>query len=231
MSSCRSAKIPSSRSKTPRGFATRKGNTKNPILLSLSLLLLTVPGGLAQRQAVQSPEVHADRTVTFRFRAPNAKEVSLGLEGAKGVPMQKGEQGVWSATTGPLEPDFYDYSFSVDGVDLHDPSNPEVTPNLISVSNEVHVPGPASLPWEVNDVPHGALHRHFYKSGVVGDNRDFYVYTPPAYDPAAPTLYPVLYLLHGFSDDARGWAAVGRANVILDNLIAQGKAKPMLLVM
>jgi len=184
-----------------------------------------VPGGLAQRQAVQSPEVHADRTVTFRFRAPNAKEVSLGLEGAKGVPMQKGEQGVWSATTGPLEPDFYDYSFSVDGVDLHDPSNPEVTPNLISVSNEVHVPGPASLPWEVNDVPHGALHRHFYKSGVVGDNRDSYVYTPPAYDPAATTLYPVLYLLHGFSDDARGWAAVGRANVILDNLIAQAEGQ------
>src|SRR5262249_24695658 len=106
---------------------------KNSILLSLTLLLLTVPGGLAQRQAVQSPQVHADTTVALGVRAANAKEVCLGLEGAKGVPMQKGEQGVWSATTGPLEPDFHGYSFSVDGVDLHDPSNPEVTPNLLSV--------------------------------------------------------------------------------------------------
>jgi enterochelin esterase-like enzyme len=95
----------------------------------------------------------------------------------------------------------------------------------------VHVPGPASLPWEVNDVPHGVIHHHFYKSAVVGDQRDFCVYTPPGYNPRAKQMYPVLYLLHGFSDDASGWSAVGRANVILDNLIAQGKAKPMLVVM
>ena len=80
-------------------------------------------------------------------------------------------------------------------------------------------------------MPHGAVHHHFYRSGIVGDDRDFYVYTPPGYDPAAKKLYPVLYLLHGYSDDASGWTAVGRANVILDNLIAQGKAKPMLIVM
>jgi enterochelin esterase family protein len=95
----------------------------------------------------------------------------------------------------------------------------------------VHVPGPASLPWEVNNVPRGAIHRHFYRSGIVGDDRDFYVYTPPGYDPAAKKLYPVLYLLHGFSDDASAWTAVGRAHVITDNLIAQGKAKTMLIVM
>jgi enterochelin esterase-like enzyme len=95
----------------------------------------------------------------------------------------------------------------------------------------VHVPGPASLPWEINDVPRGIVHRHFYKSGIVGDSRDYYVYTPPGYDGGAKTPYPTLYLLHGFSDDASGWTAVGRANVILDNLIAQGKAKPMLVVM
>ena len=104
-------------------------------------------------------------------------------------------------------------------------------PNLLSVGSEVHVPGPASLPWETNDVPHGMVHHHFYKSGVVGDDRDFYVYTPPGYDPATKKLYPVLYLLHGYSDEANGWTAVGRANVILDNLIAQGKVKPMLVVM
>jgi len=201
------------------------------ILLGLLLFIAANVSVLAEPQPIQSPEVHPDRSVTFRFRAPNAKEVALDLEGAKGTPMEKDEQGVWSATTGPLDPDFYGYSFSVDGVSLNDPSNPAVTPNLLSVGNSVHVPGPASLPWEVNDVPHGALHRHFYKSGVVGDNRDFYVYTPPGYDPTAKTLYPVLYLLHGFSDDASGWTAVGRAHLILDNLIAQGRAKPMLVVM
>jgi enterochelin esterase family protein len=92
------------------------------------------------------------------------------------------------------------------------------------------VPGPA-LPWEVGEVPHGEVHHHFYKSAVVGDQRDFYVYTPPSYDPRGKQTYPVLYLLHGFSDDASGWTAVGRAHVILDNLIAQAKAKPMLVVM
>ena len=206
---------------------------KTPILLGLILVLLaaaTLPV-LAKPKPIQSPEVHPDRSVTFRLRAPNAKEVSLHLEGTKNTPMQQDGEGIWSATTAPLEPDFYGYSFSVDGVSLNDPSNPAVTPNLLSVGNSVHVPGPASLPWEVNDVRHGTLHRHFYKSGVVGDNRDFYVYTPPGYDPTAKTLYPVLYLLHGFSDDASGWTAVGRAHVILDNLIAQGKAKPMLVVM
>jgi enterochelin esterase family protein len=145
--------------------------------------------------------------------------------------MQKDDQGVWSVTTGPLEPDFYGYSFEADGVSLIDPSNPLMKPNLLHTQSMVQVPGPASLPWEVNDVPHGTIHHHFYRSGVVGDNRDFYVFTPPGYDPRAKQLYPVLCLLHGFSDDPRAWTVVGRANVILDNLIAQSKAKPMVVVM
>ena len=178
-----------------------------------------------------SPLVHDDHTVTFQFRDPNAKEVLLSREGAQRVPMQKDEDGVWTATTPPLEPDLYGYSFIADGVALIDPSNPNMKPNLLSPQSVVHVPGPASLPWEINDVPHGEIHHHFYKSAIVGDQRDYYVYTPPGYDPKAKKPYPVLYLLHGFSDDASGWTAVGRANVILDNLIAQGKAKPMLLVM
>ena len=177
------------------------------------------------------PEVHSDNSVTFRFRSPNAKEVSLELEGAKPVPMQKDEQGVWSVTTDALIPDFYGYSFVADGVSLIDPSNFMMKPNLLHTQSQVHVPGTASFPWEVNGVPHGAVHHHFCKSGVVGDERDFYVYTPAGYDPRAKKTYPVLYLLHGFSDDASGWTAVGRANVILDNLIAEGKAKPMIVVM
>jgi enterochelin esterase-like enzyme len=180
-----------------------------------------------------SPEVHADGSVTFRYRAPNAKEVLLGLEGvAKPAPMQQDDRGFWTYTTPPLEPDIYGYWFVADGVGgLIDPANPVIKPNLLNQQSMVHVPGPPSLPWEVNDVPHGVIQHRFYKSGVVGDQRDFYVYTPPGYDPRAKRTYPVLYLLHGFSDDASGWTSVGHANVIFDNLIAQGKVKPMLVVM
>jgi enterochelin esterase-like enzyme len=178
---------------------------------------------------VLSPEVHSDNRVTFRFRAPNAKEVLLAREGTQRVPMQRDADGVWSVTTDPLEPDFYGYSFVADGVNLIDPSNSLMKPNLLNNESEVHVPGPPSLAWEINDVPRGVVHHHFYRSNVVGDQRDYFVYTPPGYD--AHRAYPVLYLLHGFSDDASGWTAVGRANVILDNLIAQGKAQPMLIVM
>jgi enterochelin esterase family protein len=201
--------------------------------------LLSATPGWAQVQAappaqppvISSPEVHADNSVTFRFLDPNAHEVMLTLEGAKPAPMLKDDAGVWSLTTRSLTPDFYGYSFVADGVSLIDPSNPLMKPNLLHTQSQVHVPGPASLPWEIGDVPHGLVHHHFYKSGVVGDQRDFYVYTPPGYDSRAKQSYPVLYLLHGFSDDASGWTAVGRANVILDNLIAQGKAKAQIIVM
>jgi enterochelin esterase-like enzyme len=197
------------------------------------LLLAGVPafGVLAQEPPpLKSHEVHEDRSVTFRFRAPNAQEVELDFEGADRRPMQKGEDGVWSLTIGPLEPDLYGYAFVADGVTLFDPANPVQKKNFIYVSSLLHVPGPASLPWEVADVPHGRLHEHFYRSSVVGDERDFYVYTPPGYD-EGKQAYPVLYLLHGYSDDASAWTAVGRAHVILDNLIAQGKVRPMLVVM
>jgi enterochelin esterase-like enzyme len=179
---------------------------------------------------VVSPEVHSDNRVTFRLRAPNSKQVVLHLEGAKPLPMELDDQGLRSVTTKALEPDFYGYEFIVDGVRLTDPSNTALKPNLLGVSSEVHVPGPSSLPWELNPTLHGVVHHHFYKSAVVGDERDFYVYTPPGYEPGK-TKYPVLYLLHGYSDDASGWTAVGRANVILDNLITEGKAKPMIVVM
>jgi enterochelin esterase-like enzyme len=182
-------------------------------------------------EIIISPEVHPDRSVTFRFRDPNAQQVLLDLEGLKPAPMEKGANGVWTITTAPLEPEFYGYTFVADGVSLVDPSNSLIKPNLLHLSSMVHVPGPSSLPWEVNEEPHGVVHHHFYHSTVVGDNRDFYVYTPPGYNPAARKKYPVLYLLHGYSDDASGWTAVGRANLIFDNLIAQGKIQPMLVVM
>jgi len=180
---------------------------------------------------LNTPEVHSDNSVTFRFRAPNAQEVKLAREGTEPVAMQKDDQGVWTVNTAPLSPDYYGYSIIMDGVRSLDPNNSGLVPNLLSPGNFVHVPGPPSLPWELNDVPHGEIHHHFYRSAVANDDRDFYVYTPPGYDPSAKTTYPVLYLLHGYSDDASGWTEVGRANVILDNLIAQGKAKSMIVVM
>jgi enterochelin esterase family protein len=206
--------------------------------MTRTLLLFLTAGifhGMAQPpqapKPIVSPEVQPDNRVTFRFRAPNAKEVLLAREGTARIPMQKDEEGVWTVTTDRLEPDFYGYSFVADGVSLMDPPNHLIKPNLLTPQSMVHVPGPPSLPWEIDKVPHGRIHHHFYRSAIVGDDRDFYVYTPPGYDPTAKKNYPVLYLLHGFSDDASGWTSVGYAHVIVDNLIAQGKAKPMLIVM
>ncbi|MCX6603970.1 MAG: alpha/beta hydrolase-fold protein [Acidobacteria bacterium] len=181
---------------------------------------------------IVSPEVHPDRRVTLRFRAPNAAKVTLNREGGRPADMVKDDKGIWSITTEALAPDMYGYSFNADGVSLIDPGNPSMKPNLLSTTSMFHVPSAdASLPWETRDVPRGTVHHHFFRSAICQDQRDFFVYTPPGYDPKAKTKYPVLYLLHGFSDDASGWTSVGQAHVILDNLIAQGKAKPMLVVM
>jgi enterochelin esterase-like enzyme len=181
---------------------------------------------------ITPPEVQPDGRVTFRLRAAtNAAVVQLRCEGVSNTNLSKDDQGVWSVTTPPLEPDLYVYSFHVDGFPVLDPRNPLLKYNLLNTENQLHVPGPKSLPWEINGVPRGLLHRHFYRSAVAGDEREFVVYTPPGYDPKARQRYPVLYLLHGFSDDTSTWTSVGRANVILDNLIARGQAKPMLVVM
>ncbi|HEY3862164.1 MAG TPA: alpha/beta hydrolase-fold protein [Verrucomicrobiae bacterium] len=178
-----------------------------------------------------SPEVLPDGRVTFHLKAPQAQEVRVQCESLPGAAMTKDDQGVWSFTTKPLEPDYYGYSFSVDGVRAMDLGNPLMKYNLLGSESAVHVPGPASLPWEVNDVPHGDIHRHFYHSAAAGDDRAYFVYTPPGYDASARKRYPVLYLLHGYSDDASAWWSVGQANIIFDNLIARGQAKPMVVVM
>lgn len=186
------------------------------------------PGGIFG-PTLRSPEVSADGRVTFRFRAPNAKQVLVAL--TQRVPMQKDEQGVWTLTTDPMPPDFYPYSFVVDGVTIADPGNPLLKTTVMGGSQSlVHVTGPGTLSWETNEVPHGVVIHEFFHSKITGDDRDFWVYTPPGYDPKGRTEYPVLYLLHGLSDDASAWTTAGRANVILDNLIAQGKAKPMIMV-
>ncbi len=197
-------------------------------LFALSLLAAAAP---TFAQPLMSPEVHADGRITFRLRAPNAREVVVRCEGTKPLPMKKTERGIWSATTDPMEPDIYAYSFSVDGLRVLDPANPLLKYNLLNTDNQVHVPGPATLAWEINKVPHGVLHRHLYHSEAFDEERPFVVYTPPGYDPEGKQRFPVLYLLHGYSDAEDAWTATGRAHVILDNLIARRQAKPMLVVM
>ena len=187
-------------------------------------------------QELRSTEVNADHTVTFRYQDAAATKAELALEGAgPNLPMQKDADGIWSATSKPLAPQIYGYHFEVDGharLDLH---NTRVTTNLLNLSNMIDVPGDSLQPWEPQDIPHGEIHHHIYTTAtVVGlphNQSDLYVYTPPGYDPKAKTLYPVLYLLHGWSDRANGWTAVGQANLILDSLLSQGRIKPMIVVM
>ncbi|HLK16446.1 MAG TPA: alpha/beta hydrolase-fold protein, partial [Fimbriimonadaceae bacterium] len=199
------------------------------MLLLVSLLAVTASSE-PSAQPLVSPEVHADHTVTFRFADANAKKVQIGIEGLDAAPMTKGAGGVWTYTSGALMPDIYGYAISADGQTRLDPNNPLTKPNLIWPSNMFLVPGAPPEAWEVQNVPHGAVHHHLYHSQVIGDDRDYYVYTPPGYESTRAKL-PVLYLLHGYSDMANGWTAVGKANVILDNLMAAGQVKPMVVVM
>jgi len=193
------------------------------------LFLIAAAAAFAQLPPVLSPEVHADRRVTFRVRAPNAQKVELALETFPRREMSKGEGGVWTLTTDPLEPDIYGYTFVIDGTGFVDPANGMTKPNALSTSSAVLVPGDPPRPWEQTGVPHGAVHQHFHESKIAGDKRDFFVYTPPNYNPRK--RYPLLVLCHGFSDYANGWTAVGRAHFILDNLIARGEIRPLIVVM
>jgi enterochelin esterase-like enzyme len=204
----------------------------------LALATLALPALLHSQTPApfHSTEVNPDHTVTFRYADPTATKADLALEGAgPNLPMEKDADGTWSATSKPLAPQIYGYHFDVDGhprLDLH---NTRLTTNLLSLSNLIDVPGEAPEPWEPQNIPHGEIHHHIYTTatvlGLPQNQSDFYVYTPPSYDPKAKRDYPVLYLLHGFSDRADGWTAVGQANLILDSLLAQGKIKPMIVVM
>ncbi len=181
-----------------------------------------------------SPEIHPDDTVTMRLRALNAEKVNVVIEGAV-TPMQKDAEGLWSATTTVLAPDIYEYHFDVDGASMIDPRNTDARDNLQSLSSNLTISGTPAMPWEAQAIPHGVLEHRFYTSHIVlglpNNQSDYYVYTPPGYNPKDRHTYPVLYLLHGFSDAADGWSSVGKANFILDSLIASGKAKPMIVVM
>jgi enterochelin esterase family protein len=182
--------------------------------------------------AIVSPQVNADRTITLRFRAPNAKEVGvIGEIDGRPHPMTKGEDGVWTATIGPLAPDVYNYQFNVDGVVAMDPANPSVKLGFgaFPPASLVEVPGDALQSYDAKPVPHGTVRLETYHSKTIGAPRTLWIYTPPGYD-RGNTRYPVFYLLHGSGNIDSSWMLTGRANYILDNLIAEGKAKPMIIV-
>jgi enterochelin esterase-like enzyme len=144
--------------------------------------------------------------------------------------MQKDENGVWTVTAGPLAPAIYSYSLTMDGVRNIDPSNPYLQTGARSSSSMFEIPGDKPATYDLRPVPHGTVHVNWYSSKALGVERMIYVYTPPGYEKGS-AKYPVLYLLHGSGDTENGWVSIGRANLILDNLIADGKAKPMVVVM
>ncbi len=210
--------------------------TRARCLVSAATLALSTLVPAQSAAPFRSTEVNPDQTVTFRYKDPAATRADLALEGAgPNIPMQKDADGTWTATSKPLAPQIYGYHFDVDGQPRLDLHNTRLTTNLLNLSNMVEVPGDTPQPWERQNIPHGEIHHHLYTTAVVlglpQNQSDFYVYTPPGYDPRAKQLYPVLYLLHGFSDRADGWTAVGQANLILDSLLAGGKIKPMVVVM
>ncbi|HVK07203.1 MAG TPA: alpha/beta hydrolase-fold protein [Gemmataceae bacterium] len=180
---------------------------------------------------VASPEVHPDRKVTFRIRAPKATEVSVrGDWMASAATLEKDSNGVWSVTVGPLTPDFYSYAFTVDGVRTLDPSNPTIKQGIASLDNMFFLTGPEADFQDNKPVPHGDVRKVWYQSATLKDQRRMHIYTPPGYDTGAEK-YPVFYLLHGGGDEDSGWSTVGRVGFILDNLIAAKRARPMIVVM
>jgi enterochelin esterase family protein len=202
-------------------------------LLTFLALFYTSQIALSQQRTppVVSPQVHTDKTVTFRFRAPNAKEVKLDTQIAKEPQsMTKDENGIWSLTIGPVKPDIYPYCFVVDGISVADPNNVLIFANERFKNSLVDIPGDTPLIHSMQNVPHGNISYRFYKSTTLGRIRTLVIYTPPGFDVNGKTKYPVLYLIHGGSDTEETWTKVGHANLIADNLIAQGKAEPMILM-
>ncbi len=215
-----------------------------PRAAAIALALAALPLAPAQAQPtpnpvqaqarVRSPETTADGRVTFRLMAPAAAKVTLNGDwiGATDLPMTRGADGVWSTTIGPLKPELYGYWFMVDGVRALDPNNAETERDGNRFLSLVMVSGPDSDPWTFKDVPHGTVQQVWYPSPTLKQGqRRMYVYLPPGYEANPGTRYPVLYLLHGGGGDEDAWTTMGRATIIMDNLIAAGKATPMIVVM
>jgi enterochelin esterase family protein len=207
-----------------------------PLVLALALEAPSPPQppakpGAPAAPAYVSPEVHADRTVTFRIQAPRAAEVTLNGDWLDAKPkLTKGDKGIWSATVGPLPPGLFIYSFNVDGVATPDVFNPDVKLRARSAGSIVVIPGDPPDESDARDVPHGTVEVNWHRSAVLGQMRQLWVYLPPGYEKDRRT-YPVLYLLHGRNGTAADWTQAGNVNFIMDNLIAGKRAVPMIIVM
>ena len=182
---------------------------------------------------VVSPEIHPDNSVTFRLHAPKAVKVQVTGDfiGSPAIAEMTEVNGVWEYTTGPLQPELYSYSFVVDGLTVRDPSNVYMNRDVATVTNIFIIGGERADLYKVNDVPHGTVSRVWYYSPTLKMNRRMTVYTPAGYDKNRKQKYPVFYLLHGAGGDEEAWMALGRTSQVMDNLIAQGKAEPMIVVM
>lgn len=204
------------------------------IPLALLLLASAAFAQAPQPDTLVSPEVQADRRVTFRVRAPQASDVSFygdWMAVGSQEKMTKDAQGVWSLTVGPVPPGVYIYTFNIDGVTMADPVNPRIKLRSRTSASLLEVPGAGPGFWEPRDVPHGTVEINWQQSRVIdGTTREIWVYTPPGYEKSR-SRYPVLYLFHGSNDIAGGWTLAGRANLILDNLLAGKKLTPMIVVM
>jgi enterochelin esterase family protein len=191
------------------------------------------PAGASRPVPLRSPEIHPNRTVTFRLLAPKATEVTVNgsWDSGTNIKMTRDDAGVWSATVGPLAPQLWGYWFMVDGVKALDPNNAETQRDGARYDNLLMISGPESEWWDFKDVPHGTVQAVWYPSPTLKlANRRMMIYTPPGYE-TSTQKYPVLYLLHGGGGDEDAWLTMGRANIIMDNLIASGRAKPMIVVM
>lgn len=218
------------------GMIFKTINKQNMIIrIYFFAIILLLCSGMAMSQPrgpfVMSPQVHPDKTVTFRYLAPLAKEVKLSAQFEKApLAMSRDTQGIWNITVGPIKPDIYPYSFQVDGVTVMDPANVAFFPNERFKASLVDVQGEPPLIHAMRDVPHGAITYEYYPS-MEGTTGSLVVYTPPGYDQDPSKKYPVFYLISGTTDTEETYFKVGRTNLILDNLIAEGKAKPMIIIM
>ena len=186
--------------------------------------------GFGRRGGASSPQIASDNKVTFRISAPQAASVTVRGDFGAPAQMTKDEQGVWSVTVGPLEPEVYSYTFDVDGVTVLDPANFQLSRDTTRNQSLLIVPGEDSDLYIVKDVPHGTVSKVWYDSPVFNMRRRMVVYTPPGYE-TGNEKYPVVYVLHGGGGDEEQWLRMARVPQIFDNLIAAGKAKPMIVVM
>ncbi|MTI41969.1 esterase [Fulvivirga lutimaris] len=217
-------------------------------LLFLSVIIFSHSYGqeaLFNAQQIVSPEIHDDNAVTFRLFAPAADSVKVTGDFLPTIKVQspfgevdapgsaalvKDDKGVWTYKTEPLKPELYSYAFIVDGLRTTDPSNPFLIRDVASITNIFIIGGGHADLYKVNDIPHGTVAKTWYQSPGLKMDRRITIYTPPGYE-KSNEKYPVLYLLHGAGGDEEAWMDLGRTAQIMDNLIAQGKVKPMIVAM